>query len=241
MASNEALVDASAFLELEKGLPEQQLDGVEAACQAVSAKPFTNSHVELRIKPESLDRIALAAKSGGMATFGADRESIQKTMEEIQRKQSEIFREHIKIDVISSQDKDDFSFNDPDFLKKFQDGHLKKETAMNEITKKLEVLSGQLAELNVKLGKESAIPSDPDPRPAPQTKKPPRMTLKTVANRIMQEKLKASEKIRATFQDATLMEQLTHHTLPASEPSSPDKLLEAHDPPRLHSSDLPEI
>jgi len=212
MTTNETLLDASAFLELERGLPDRNtstLDGVEAAVQAANA-PVNNNGAEpaMRINKASLDRIAVAARLGAMTTFEINRDDIISSMEAIRVEQVNIFHEHMRFDVFDAKENVDFS--DKEFLSKFQKAHLRKETNMSAITSSLEKLSGQLSSLNERIV-VSSIPSDPLANEKPVV---PKMGFKNAAQRIIEQKKLEKEKKAATFtdmvNDAMVLQNIQH-------------------------------
>jgi hypothetical protein len=218
MASNEALLDASAFLELEKGLPDQNLDGVEAAILAAQASintttPTSASSVAassvqpvMRINKNALDRIAAAAKGGGMTTFGSIREDTIMSMEAVRAAQVSIFHEHMRFDVCDMQE--DLDFRSKDFLTNFQTAHLAKEKHMSAITKELETLSVQLGELNARTGM-SSIPGDPLGVEKPIVA--PKMSLKSAVNKVMDSNKIKGSRLNYAVADAITMAHLTQH------------------------------
>jgi len=204
MASNEALLDASAFLELEKGLPDQHVDGVEAAIAAANQAPTVGQQPVMRINKASLDRIAAAAKKGDLNVFNTIREETTNSMEAIRGAQVSIFHEHMRLDVYDTQE--DLDFTSKDFLTNFQKAHLAKEKNMAEITKALEDLSKQLGELNNRTAIAAAIPGDPLGRDTKQVVAP-KMSLKSAANRVIENNRALGARVLEAIDDAKLMQR----------------------------------
>ena len=220
MSSNEALLDASAFLELEKALPSKDIDGIEAAIAASEVPPSqTLSQVNMRINKASLDKIAAAAKTGSLKAFGDNRDQLILAMDELRKHQEHIFDIHMRFDVFDSEEENP-DFSSKEFLSTFQATHESKEKSMEAITQALGTLAQKISEVNTSLDSNS-IPGDPLEKPVT----PPKMTLKSVATRVVETKRIGREKMQATLkyavEDAVLLDKLTHGVVPQNKTPTP--------------------
>lgn len=148
-------LDASAFLELERGLSDKnkkELDGIEAAIAKSSSAPAppasSTSPPPMRISKASLDKISAAAKAGSLATFGSFREETVHSMDSIRALQERIFEDHMRFDVFENNEID---LGAKDFLPRYTKEHAEKEGKMNEITSSLVELANQISHAGAQL------------------------------------------------------------------------------------------
>lgn len=223
-----SFLDASAFLELERGLSDRDkkdLDGVEAAILAAQQQQpqgtllgrSSSKAAQLRVSKASLDKISAAAKAGSLSTFGSFREGTVASMDSIRELQERIFEEHMRFDVFENQHEIDLAAKD--FLPRYTAAHELKESTMQGITVSLGQLATQITEVGAQLvgvidPLSATLAADT------QGSTPPKITLKSVATKMVNnkrvERTKRDTMLRDLVKDAKTLEQVNRN-VPSSD------------------------